>query len=320
MRSHPPTLLKLVERTLREECGVAPGAGILVAVSGGPDSMALLHALSLLDAMRLRLVAVGVDHGLRAEGQLEVQRARAFAQQRGVPFEIRSLQLAAGGNLQARAREARYQVLEQVQKEHQLEHLATAHHADDRAETLMMRLLSGASPGGLAVLPARDQARIRPMIRARKADVLAHVQRHQIPFSSDPSNHDPRFLRSQVRAELMPLLQKLSPKAVEHLNALAEELAQRAHEGEPEPEILDDSGQPLPLSRAQREQLRRALRYQQRDTRVLLSGNRAIVLDPESGRPRLETSKNRPKSPAIRHTDQSSSNASSGGAKKLKSG
>jgi tRNA(Ile)-lysidine synthase len=100
--------------------------------------------------------------------------------------------------------------------------IATGHHADDRAETLLIRLLRGTGPVGLAVLPPRDGDRIRPFYRARRADVDAHVSRHHIPHAIDPSNRDPRFLRARVRHELLPVLERLSPRVVEHLCSLAD--------------------------------------------------------------------------------------------------
>jgi tRNA(Ile)-lysidine synthase len=102
--------------------------------------------------------------------------------------------------------------------------IATGHHADDRAETVVMRLMRG---GGhvrnLAVLAPRSGDRIRPMIRARRADIDAHIARHGIPTALDPSNADPRFLRVRIRNEVLPVLERLSPRIVEHLCALADD-------------------------------------------------------------------------------------------------
>src|SRR3954469_19845594 len=107
-RSHPPTLIKLAERTLREECAVPRGARILCAVSGGPDSMALLDVLAgLAPKLGYELVAHGVDHGLRPEAVTELDLAARHAAARGVPFERSRVSVGVGGNLQARARTAR---------------------------------------------------------------------------------------------------------------------------------------------------------------------------------------------------------------------
>ena len=107
-RSHPPTLITTVTRTLREECGVGRGARVLLALSGGGDSMALLHVLALLAKKQgFSLFAHGVDHGLRAAASAELDRAQAQCAALGVEFSRSRLSLKDGGNLQARARDAR---------------------------------------------------------------------------------------------------------------------------------------------------------------------------------------------------------------------
>jgi tRNA(Ile)-lysidine synthase len=224
-RSHPPTLITLVRRTLVEECGPLQGQCVLAAVSGGGDSQAMLSVLArLAPKLGYRLRAHGVDHGLRSEASAELDKAEALASQLGVPFSRTRLALARGGNLQARAREARYAALREVAAPEQAL-IATAHHADDRAETVLLRLLRGAGPRGLAVLAPRAQDVIRPLVRAAKRDVLLHLQRHCLDFAEDPSNKDAAFLRVRVRREALPLLEQLSPQIVQHLNALADALA-----------------------------------------------------------------------------------------------
>jgi tRNA(Ile)-lysidine synthase len=237
-RTHPPTLLTLVRRALEDEGLATRGDVVLVAVSGGPDSMALLHALAWLrPKLGYELVAHGVDHGLRAEATAELNLAEAFARNLGVPFARTRVRVPEGGNLQARARHARYEALRAAAHAHGARRIATAHHADDRAETVLMRLLRGTGARGLAVLPPRSgvarsgfetsgcESLIRPMIRARRADVLAHVARHAIPHAHDPSNENPRFLRTRIRREVLPLLEELNPGIVAHLCALADQLA-----------------------------------------------------------------------------------------------
>ena len=224
-RSHPPTLITLVRAALRTHGLIPPGARVLVAVSGGPDSMALLHVLAGLRSKgAFGLFAHGVDHGLRAESAVELDAAEAFARTLDVPFTRTRVVVARGGNLQARAREARWSALRSAAHRVGADRIATGHHADDRAETLVMRLMRGASVNGLAVLPPLDGDRIRPMLCARRADVESHVARHRIPFCADPSNHDPRFLRARVRHEVLPAMARVGPRIVEHMCALADEL------------------------------------------------------------------------------------------------
>lgn len=283
MRSHPPALLRLVERTLREECELEPGERLVLGVSGGPDSMALLHVLARLrERLGFELVACGVDHGLRSEAPGELELAARFAASLDVRFVSRAVVVPPGGNLQARARERRYRAFNDCVSEVGGRRVVTAHHLDDRAETVLIRLLSGSGARGLAVLPARDGDLLRPMIRARRSQVLAHVERHGVPCVEDPSNRDPRFLRTRVRQELLPLLESLSPKIVEHLAVLADEI------DAPElPQLRDEGGRVVALGRAQRTELRRALRHQQRAARVLISDGRVVVVDPRNGQPRL---------------------------------
>lgn len=278
-RSHPPTLLTLAGRTLGEECGVRRGERILVAVSGGPDSLALLHVLARLAPKHgFSLAAHGVDHGLRPEASAELDLAQELARSLAVPFGRSELRVAPGGNLQARARGARYAALEAARAEAGAHYLATAHHADDRAETVLLRLLRGSGPRGLAALPARAAERIRPFLRARRSDVLAHLTRHGLSFARDASNHDRRFQRVRVREELLPLLVELSPGIVGHLNHLADALASPTDDAQVHglaAVVLADGGRVsldsmARLGRAQRNELTRALASPRSRARIWL--------------------------------------------------
>jgi tRNA(Ile)-lysidine synthase len=224
-RSHPPTLLSLVSRTVRDERLFGRGDRVLIAVSGGPDSMALLDVLATLrPKLGHTLAAHGVDHGLRPEAEAELDDAARFARTIDVAFERTRVDVPPGGNLQARAREARYEALRAAAGRSGCAVIATAHHLEDRAETVLLRLLRGAGPRGLAVLPPRAEDLVRPMLRASRAAIDAHIARHDLPFALDPSNRDPRFLRVRVRRELLPLLRELSPGIDLHLCALADQL------------------------------------------------------------------------------------------------
>lgn len=224
-RTHPPTLITLARAALREHRLVVRGGLALVAVSGGPDSMALLHVLALLrSGMAFGLFAHGVDHGLREEAGAELDLAQELSRSLDVPFGRSRVSVAPGANLQARAREARWRALRSAASKVGADRIATGHHADDRAETILMRMLRGTSARGLGVLPPLDGDRIRPLYRARRVDVDAHIARHHLPCAVDPSNRDPRFLRVRVRNEVLPTLERLSPRIVEHLCDLADEL------------------------------------------------------------------------------------------------
>jgi tRNA(Ile)-lysidine synthase len=265
-RSHPPSLLTLALRTTKDASLFAKGNVVLAAVSGGGDSTALLHVLALLRSkVGHELVAHGVDHGLRAEAGAELDLAADLARALGVPMTRSQVSVPKGGNLQARARDARLGALREAAARAGAEVIATGHHADDRAETVLLRLLRGAGPQGLAVLPPRTSGFVRPLIRARRADIEAHLARHCLPHAHDPSNADPRFLRVRVRSELLPLLVQLSPGIVSHLCALADQLSDAAPR--------DAAGVPAhigALPRASRDALQALVRTKSAKARVKL--------------------------------------------------
>jgi tRNA(Ile)-lysidine synthase len=273
-RSHPPTLLRIAERTLKEECGLSRGERILVAVSGGGDSSALLHVLSTLaPKFGVSIAAHGVDHGIRQEAALELDLAESLCVRLSVPFSRTRVDVGEGGNLQARARTARFDALAAAAARESASRIATAHHADDRAETVLMRLLNGAPPSGLGVLPPVEGRLVRPLVRARKSDVLRHLERHGIVHAQDPSNQNRRFLRVRVRLDVMPVLEALSPAVVRHLTALADEVISAAL-----PVVTDDEGRAVALRGAHIREVRRALNLGQ-GARIRISGGREIVVD-----------------------------------------
>jgi tRNA(Ile)-lysidine synthase len=219
------------------------------------------------------LRAHGVDHGLRQEASAELDVAEALAERLGVPFARTRLAVARGGNLQARARDARYAALrEAAAPDGAL--IATAHHATDRAETVLLRLLRGAGPRGLAVLAPRAHDVIRPLVRATKPDVLLHLERHHVAFAEDPSNKDAAFLRVRVRHQALPLLQELSPQIVRHLNTLADALG-----GVEKPSlgVGEAAGDEEELNGAQIRELLRARRLGRAVT-IRVAGGRDLIV------------------------------------------
>jgi tRNA(Ile)-lysidine synthase len=293
-RSHPPSLLRLAERLIRDERLIERGDVVLCACSGGPDSTALLHVLARLRArVGFSLVAHGVDHGLRPEAAGEIEHAERTAAAHGVPFGVTHLTVTAGGNLQARARDARRAALREAARLAGARLVATGHTADDRAETFLLRLLRGAGPHGLAVMPPSAPLEgpepalqlIRPLLVARRADVLAHLARHELSFAADPSNADARFLRVRVRAELLPLLESMSPGITEHLCSLADMLAAE----------LPPEGALRGLGRAQRLAVARAKKCE-RAVNLRLPGGREVTVGFSAGEPVL-IEKPRPRGP-----------------------
>jgi tRNA(Ile)-lysidine synthase len=187
---------------------------VLVALSGGADSTALLGALAeLREAGELKgLVALNIDHGLRASGASDADRCAAVCARLGVEFR-RATVLVAPGNVQAAARKVRYAALRREASLAGATLVATGHTRDDQAETVLLRLLRGSGARGLAGIPPRRGAIVRPLIDRSRAEVLAYLDERELPHVEDPSNATPRFLRNRVRAEVLPILRAIAPHA-----------------------------------------------------------------------------------------------------------
>jgi tRNA(Ile)-lysidine synthase len=219
-------LASRVRRTLTENQLLRPGDRVLCALSGGPDSTALLHVLKgLAPELGFALEAATVDHGLRPAGADEARSARELADSLGVPCAILSLGLAPGAGAQARARDARYAALRDRAREVGAAAIAVGHTLDDQAETVVLRLLRGSGVRGLAgVLPRREDGVIRPLLDARRAEVLDYLAHHRLEAPvRDPSNEDLGFQRVRVRHAILPALVAESPELPRTLAALADE-------------------------------------------------------------------------------------------------
>jgi tRNA(Ile)-lysidine synthase len=197
---------------------------VLVALSGGPDSTALLAALAALrDRGELAaLTALHVDHGLR-DGSEDAACAAAACAALGVP--LRSVKVVVGpGNLQASARRARYAALEAEADRVGATRIATGHTRTDQAETVLLRLLRGAGARGLAAIPPRRGRVVRPLIDRARAEGLAFLAELGLAWRDDPTNATPRFARNRLRLALWPAVLALAP-AAERALARAADLA-----------------------------------------------------------------------------------------------
>lgn len=178
-----------------------------------------------------------VDHGLRATAQSEAQTVLTFAARLGLPGTLLHVQVAAGASLQAQARDARYAALTRLARDLGIAHLCLGHTLDDQSETMLMRWLGGAGTRGLAGMrtstrilesDGTPQTLLRPLLSVSRAQVDEFLQRADgslapLPFC-DPSNRDPRYLRTRLRHEALPLLRSLAPHIDQHLLELSEQL------------------------------------------------------------------------------------------------
>jgi tRNA(Ile)-lysidine synthase len=186
---------------------------LLLAVSGGPDSMALMWLVARWRnalARGPRLIAVTVDHGLRSEAAAEARQVKRLARSLDVPHRtVRWTGAKPKTGLPAAARAARYRLLAQAARTGGATHILTAHTRDDQAETLLMRMLRGSGISGLAAMAReseRDGVRLaRPFLDVSKSRLIATLNKAKVSFANDPTNRDPSFTRPRLRA-VMPVL------------------------------------------------------------------------------------------------------------------
>lgn len=223
-------LVRRVAETARRKRLFRLGDDVLVAVSGGPDSVALLSLLlALAPSWRLGVRAVHVNHGLRGpESEEDARFVADLCKRLQVEFvcERASLEGLAGRpggpSLQAFAREVRYATLLRLAGDLGADKIALGHTADDQAETLLMWMLRGAGTGGLAgIPPVRESLFVRPLLEISRTDLLAYLDAQQLEFRTDSSNAKPIYLRNRIRHDLLPTLKRFNPAIVEVLTRQA---------------------------------------------------------------------------------------------------
>jgi tRNA(Ile)-lysidine synthase len=188
-----------------------PDGRALVAVSGGPDSVVLLDLLQrTTDLHRLELVVAHFDHGINPASAEVAAAVEAFAASRGFAFEAARGSLGSGAG-ETVARVARYAWLESARVRRGARIVFTAHHADDQIETILMRLLAGSGPAGLAGMASVSGTLIRPLLPFPREELVRYAREAGLAVWLDPANRDPRHLRSWVRCELLPNLRARLP-------------------------------------------------------------------------------------------------------------
>ncbi len=223
--------IEKVTWTLNTHRMLEPGEGVLVAVSGGPDSVCLLHLLSALSpALSIRLAVAHVNHGLRGkESDRDERFVARMAASLGWPFHLK--RVAAQGpqarraSLEETAREIRYAFFREISRAHGYEKVALGHHAGDNAELCLMRLVTWSGPAGVSgIPPVRKDANgggkiIRPLIQCTREEIESYLIHHGVAFVRDSTNASLRFLRNRIRHGLLPKLKSdFNPKIEAALN------------------------------------------------------------------------------------------------------
>lgn len=220
------TITDTVKNTIKRYNMLSYGDRLVVAVSGGPDSVCLLSILAgISKEMDLDLVVAHYDHGLRTgEDEKETELVAGLSRQYSLPMEYEK---AAGlfketASLEEKARELRYDFLKSVKSRYRATRIALGHNLNDQAETFLMRLLRGSGLTGLSgIPPVRDGIFIRPLIDTGRKQIMEYLELNKIEYASDSSNTDMKHLRNKIRLELIPELLQYQPRLIEKLGDLS---------------------------------------------------------------------------------------------------
>ena len=210
-------LSRAVDAFCKREGVALKGKTVLCALSGGRDSMVLLHVL-LQSGLRegFAVAAAHYNHHLRETAARDEEFVRAFCAARGISLvigggDVRSFAKASGTSIEDAARTLRYRFLEETAAELGADLIATAHHSQDNAETILMNLLRGTGLQGLCGIPPVRGTIFRPLLDVSREDINSYVEENALPYVEDETNTDTVYTRNRLRHELLPLLEKLSP-------------------------------------------------------------------------------------------------------------
>lgn len=220
---------KIIE-TIKKNGLLSGCAGLVLCVSGGADSMCLLHFfLTNKELFGVPFVVAHVNHGLREESEKEEANLRAYCSEKGVPIEVLRADIKhtkpQGRSTEEYSREIRYEFFEKVRVKYGYSHIATAHNADDNTETVLLNMIRGCGITGLRGIPIkREDNIIRPLLRCTKEEIYAYCAENGIKYATDKTNFESVYTRNIIRNDILPLIRKINPsfgEAVFRLSASA---------------------------------------------------------------------------------------------------
>ncbi|SDJ16536.1 tRNA lysidine(34) synthetase TilS [Natribacillus halophilus] len=207
-----------------------PGTAVLVAVSGGVDSMALLHYLhSNRHVYGVTVMAVHCNHGLRVDAFADEKLVEQFCRENDIPFFYKKLDLPSSRSIQRVSREMRYEFFSEIMASENVDRLATAHHGDDQVETILMQQMRGINYYGgqigiAAHRPFGLGKLVRPLLALTKAELIAYARAYSVPWREDTSNEKDDYTRNRVRNHLLPTLKRENREVHAHFQTFAEDV------------------------------------------------------------------------------------------------
>ncbi|MDD5626780.1 MAG: tRNA lysidine(34) synthetase TilS [Patescibacteria group bacterium] len=242
-------ILNKVQEAIENHRLIKDGGTIIVACSGGPDSVCLTHILwQLQKKLGFKIILAHLNHNLRGkESDSDSCFVQKLAKELNLPLENKKLRRKPKN--EATAREARYTFLEQVRKKHEGQSIAAAHTADDQAETILLNLLRGAGLAGLAGMRHKNNFLIRPLLECGRGEILGYLKENRLAYRNDSSNFDLKYTRNKIRHKLLPLLKKeYNPQIRKNLLKLGE-VSRAAEEyiSEEAKNFICRNSNPLPL-------------------------------------------------------------------------
>lgn len=196
---------------------------LILAISGGSDSMALLDVLNkLYQELELKIIPVHINHGLRSDAKKDEKVVVDYCKAKELNCVVKRVAVkkmlgAQGGGVEEKARELRYQALTQVATQKQAKYILTAHNSDDQVETIVFNFLRGSTTRGLGGMKEISGMISRPLLDIPKADLLKYIKKNKIVFAHDKTNDDIQFTRNRIRHQLLPELRKFNPNLHEVL-------------------------------------------------------------------------------------------------------
>lgn len=195
-----------------------PNSTLIIGLSGGPDSVYLLHAVhALCKEKNLTLIAAHLDHEWRSSSKDDALFCQKLCASLQIPFVCKKIselnvQVKETGSQEERARQYRRAFFTQLLHEHKADFIVLGHHADDQIETFFIRLIRGTTPSGLQCMKEKDGHFIRPLLRLHKKDILSYLHKHNLAYVTDPTNNSSEYLRNRIRTKLLPILHTIDER------------------------------------------------------------------------------------------------------------